>query len=525
MSASHRQHQHILLGGKTMTTTSRRHFLQSVAATSAFLGLGDLAFLSRLRPVSAAEADLDPKLVRLSADIEPTVRLLEDTPRERLLEEVAFRIHKGLSYREVLAALLLAGVRNVQPRPNVGFKFHAVLVVNSAHLASLASPDKERWLPIFWALDYFKDSQAKTKSESGWRMKPVKEEKLPSARQARSMFLDAMDTWDEEQADVAVAALARSAGSDELFEIFCRYGARDFRSIGHKAIYVANAWRTLHCIGWQHAEPVLRSLAYALLYHDGVIPSQNDLPADRPGKRNRELVAQVRPEWLEGKPSAEATTDLLATLRRASGDESCDKVVQLLNHGVAPGSIWDGLFAGATELLMRQPGIVALHAVTTTNALHYAFGASGSDETRRWLLLQNAAFLPLFREAMAGRGAVKDLQIDKLEPLPIASAGSEALGEIFSDLSKDRMMAARKAYAFLDKTKTPGELIDAARLLVFLKGTDSHDYKFSSAVMEDCYSASPAWRNRYLAASLFQLRGSGSRDNELVARTRAALKG
>ena len=61
----------------------------------------------------------------------------------------------------MLAALLLAGVRNVQPRPSVGFKFHAVLVVNSAHLASLASPDEHRWLPIFWALDHFKSSQAR----------------------------------------------------------------------------------------------------------------------------------------------------------------------------------------------------------------------------------------------------------------------------------------------------------------------------------------------------------------------------
>ncbi|MGC4054570.1 MAG: hypothetical protein QM757_36285 [Paludibaculum sp.] len=59
----------------------------------------------------------------------------------------------------MLAALLLAGVRNIQPRP-VGFKFHAVLVVNSAHLASLASPDSDRWLPIFWAIDQFKSSQA-----------------------------------------------------------------------------------------------------------------------------------------------------------------------------------------------------------------------------------------------------------------------------------------------------------------------------------------------------------------------------
>jgi hypothetical protein len=32
---------------------------------------------------------------------------------------------------------LLAGVRNIEPRPSVGFKFHAVLVVNPVHLASL----------------------------------------------------------------------------------------------------------------------------------------------------------------------------------------------------------------------------------------------------------------------------------------------------------------------------------------------------------------------------------------------------
>ena len=67
------------------------------------------------------------------------------------------------------------------------------------------------------------------------------------------------------------------------------------------------------------------------------------------------------------------------------------------------------------------------------------------------------------------------------------------------------------------------ELIDAGRLLVFLKGTDSHDYKFSSAVMEDAMNVSPAWRNHFLAASVFWLKGSGSPDAPLVKRTRAAL--
>ena len=69
----------------------------------------------------------------------------------------------------------------------------------------------------------------------------------------------------------------------------------------------------------------------------------------------------------------------------------------------------------------------------------------------------------------------------------------------------------------------PRTLIDAARRLVFLKGDDAHDYKFSSAVLEDYYSASPTWRDRYLASSLLLLPGSADRDNDLVRRTRAAL--
>ncbi len=64
----------------------------------------------------------------------------------------------------------LAAVRNVQPRPSVGFKFHAVLVVNSAHLASLSARDTDRWRPIFCGVDYFKDSQARDQREGNWTM-------------------------------------------------------------------------------------------------------------------------------------------------------------------------------------------------------------------------------------------------------------------------------------------------------------------------------------------------------------------
>src|SRR5262249_39320556 len=147
-----------------------------------------------------------------------------------LLEEVAARIKRGLSYRELLAALLLAGVRNIQPRP-VGFKFHAVLVVNSAHLASLASPDSDRWLPIFWALDYFKDSQSRDVSEGDWTMGPVNESTVPGAPKARQSFIEAMSDWDEGAADAAVSGLVRAVGEREIFEVFWRFGGRDKREM------------------------------------------------------------------------------------------------------------------------------------------------------------------------------------------------------------------------------------------------------------------------------------------------------
>lgn len=496
----------------------RRRFLKATAASGVLAGIGDLAFLSQLQPVTAAEASLPPDAVRFDAEIEPLVRLLEDTPRDRLLEEVAVRIKRGLTYRELLAALLLAGVRNVQPRP-VGFKFHAVLVVNSAHLASLSSPDSDRWLPIFWALDNFKSSQAQDVKEGDWTMRRADETRVPSATRAKAAFIEAMENWDDAAADLATSALARNAGAQEIFDLFCRIGARDFRDIGHKAIYVANSWRTLQCIGWQHAEPVLRSLTCGLLDRRGdPNPGQSDLPADRPGRRNLELLKEIRSDWRGGTASGEATREMLETVRQGSALDASQKTVELLNRGVAPQSIWDALFDGAGELLMREPGIRSLHAVTSTNALHFAWQQTGNDETRRFLLLQNAAFLPLFRG-----NTEEKTRIDQLEAAPLKSVGTEVIDEIFADISRDRMTAARKVLAFLQQTSDPKPLVDAARRFIFLKGRDSHDYKFSSAVLEDYRHVSPVWRNQFLASSVFSLRGSGGSDNDLVKRTRAAL--
>jgi hypothetical protein len=498
----------------------RRRFLRACGGAAAVLTLPEFDFLDRLPRVSAAEAEVKPSAVRFSDDIEPLVRLLEETPRGRVIEAFADKIRGGTSYQEVLTALLLAGVRNVEPRPSVGFKFHAVLVVNSAHLASLASPDSDRWLPIFWALDYFKSAQARDVREGNWTMAPVDESAVPPPHRARQAFIDAMESWDVEAADAAIAGLARSAGANEVFELMAHYGCRDFRSIGHKAIFVANGFRTLHCIGWRYAEPVLRSLAYALLNHTGEPnPAESDLAADRAVRVTEEVVGQFDAEWNSGRIDQSAALDHLSALRDATPEEAVRATAELIRSGIHPQSVSDALFLSAGEMVMQQPGIVALHSATSTNALQYAYRTAAEDKTRLRLLLQNAAFIPYFRDAMQSRGKVGASRIDELQ---VADSDTD-VDQIFATVGNDRSRAAASAYRFLNETGQAEDMIHAARELVFLKGNDSHDYKYSSAALEDYYAVSEPLRNRYLAAATYLLPGSGDRDNGLVRRVRAAF--
>ncbi len=505
------------------TSFPRRHFIVGSTALSTACVAGAGKWLEALpAPTEISKAES----VVFSADIEPWVKLIEVTEREKLLEKLAFEIRGGrLSFQHFLSSLFLAGIRNVQPRPNVGFKFHAVLVVNSARLASLACSDRERWLPLLWAADAFKASQQRDATEGDWTMPAVSDSKLPAAHLAEQSFRKSMDTWDEEGADAAIAAWSRTASESELFDAMAHYGSRDLRDIGHKAIYVANSFRTLSAMSREHAEPVMRSLAFALLCRSNdPNPSQANLEPDRAIKSNTLRIAKMRKDWLYGKADPKATTELIGLFHKTTSDDAATVVSEMLQSGVSPQSIWDALFVSSSELLMRQPGIVALHAVTTTNALAYSYRRVASPDLRLQLLLQNASFMGMFCQRVMS-GTHRSDKISDFSPAAIDGDNSIALEQVVQSISKDNDQAARSLIALLDRAPNiASEFIDQARKLVFLKGTDSHDYKFSAAIMEDCFNLSPAMRSKYLSMSLFKLNGPSQPDTPLMPRLRACLQ-
>lgn len=505
---------------------TRREFLKSSAGAGLLLASATPPALSALAPEKRSEAQVSPELVRFTPDVEPVVRLIEKTPREKCFDMMVGELRRGLPYRNFLAALFLAGIRDVSPHPP-GFKFHCVFAIHSANQMSLDAVSEDRLLPLFWALDQFKKSQAENEQQGDFHMTELTGP-LPSPEKAAAEFHAAMQAWDEERAGRAVAAFVRSHGADEVIEAFWRYGARDFRSIGHKGIFVANSWRTLQTIGWRHAEPTMRSLVMGLLDVGSSRKSGRGNFDDKDYLANVERAKRVLPRlpasWTGPAHDDGATRDLLDAMRTASIADACERLLAQLASGKTQAQgAWDAVHLAAGELIMRQPKIQGIHAVTSTNALHYAFRTAANPETRLLLLLHGVAWMGRFRDAMK-RDGLGPVKITELPAASVPDDQAQAAGAVLELIGQDTPAAAALAFELARKFPEPEIYAKLARRLIFRKGIDAHHYKYAAAVFEDYGLVSSAWRPHLLATSVYYIRGSRQPDSKVMLRAIDAVK-
>ena len=487
---------------------------------------------------TAATISLSSSLGRTApADVYELLDLLEETPRAQIMERVVARIRSELRYEDLLAALTLATVRNVQPYPDVGFKYHAVMVLQAIHHTTLGVAPADRWLPVLWAVDNFKEEQAEELHASGWTMaaRPSAPIPAPSPERARGALAAALDNWDLKAADAAVVNYADVAEPREVFGLLWHYGARDFRGIGHKAIAVQNAHRILTLLGWQHRDPVLRSTVAALVnFYDDPNPATVALEEEAAWRQNTELRREIPVSWLEGRLDSGASAGMLAVLREGDTLEASRAVVGLLKDGISPASVWHALHAAGAELLMTESGVVPLHAQTSSNSLHYAFRESGDAATQQLMLLQCAAFIPRFRamSPLARRGVAR---LDEVEPLPVetpagiptgdAAAGMDALDDVFSGGRGERPQTIGKALGYLEAGGAVQAIVDRVRHSLAETATNSHHYKFAEAVFENhAWTPRSPWRDRYLAAGFAYFNGPWNRPNTTMLEARELLQ-
>ena len=340
-----------------------------------------------------------------------------------------------------------------------------------------------------------------------------------------------MEAWDEERADRAIVTLVRTRGANEIVAGLWRYGARDYRNIGHKAIFVASFWRTLQTIGWRHAEPALRSLVSGLLGY-GAREEVNAYAYDdqcyAPNLvRARKAAGQLPADWAEQGSDAGAETGILEAIRAGNTDDACEEAVRQLSSGkVHAASVWDSAHLAAGELMMRRPGVFGLHAVTSINALHYAFRAAGDRELRLLILLQAAGWMSQFANFMSQEEEFGSTKItDLAEASEKGASSSEDLrAEILGSLGSEPAVAAQKAYRLGEIDPDLTQFRKAAQSLLFRKAHEVHDFKYTAAIFEDYALVSPQWRPSMLATAVYNLRGTEHPDSEVMLQAKESLR-
>ncbi len=503
-----------------MWTASRRDMLRGFTGA-----LASPLLLSR------ADCQVSPDLVQFRPEIEPLVALFERTPRERCAEMLVGELRRGVSYRQALSALFLAGIRNINPRPP-GFAMHCVFVIHSANLIALEAPADARLLPLFYVLDDFKTSQDRdAKQPAGDYTMRALRGTLPSAGQAPAEFAASMEAWDMERAERAIVALVRSRGAAEVFRLLWRYGARDYRNIGHKAIYVANAYRTLETIGWQHAEPVLRSMVLSLLDFGKEQQVNGYALEDQTYSGNvqrlKESFAKLGADWAAGTSEESATRAMLKTMRTASPGDTCAECSGRLARGATAASMWDAVHLAAAELRMRARGsasIVSIHAVTSANALHYAFLTATDPQLRYLLLLQAAGWMGQFRTFAAARPEnLRAAEITRLEPT--AGADPVPIAEALAEVKTNPDLAAALVMRIAKDPAARPAFLSAALRHTISKADEVHHYKYLAALMEDAPLVSAVWQPRLLAAMVYYMKGPADAESAPIKRAREALRG
>jgi hypothetical protein len=495
--------------------------LQTAAAAGASLGLGEWAGLLPLSPASADEARVTPDLVRFRPDIEPIVRQIEETPRARCPAMMIGLLKKGLPYRNFLAAMFLAKIRE-------GEVEHESAALHAANQLTLDAPVQERLLPAFWALDSFKFHQERGGAGRGREavgLKPLTG-KVPPADQAEKEFHAAMKAGESERAQRAIVALTQTRGAARVLEPVWRYGARDWSFIGHNAIWVASTVRVLETVGWQHAEPMLRVLVASVQAHEPTMLKQGQ-PYAANVERVEKAAGKLPGDWATNESNPAVTKDLLGLIRESKGDEACKLAVTLLVEGKCrAGAVWDAVHLAAGELMLRWRHGDALHENTSANALHYAFRTSALPENRFLLLLQAVGWTRLFWDLAKKKGGLKvTTDVTQLAGAEVGDDPEAAAEEILALCSARPQEAAARSYSFARKWPDAGVLRRAAGRLLPLKANwDPHKIKFPVAIFEDCEQVSPEWRPAMTAAASCSFQGSDWPDSPVVYQVREALR-
>jgi hypothetical protein len=492
-----------------MSLHSRREFLADVGRGMIVASVGSaLATDMGLSSAKAEEvhASLD------FGDLEPLVRLMQETPVEKLLPRLVEQMKSGVELKRLVAAAALANARTFGGEDYVGF--HTMMALAPAFHMSAELPDASRALPVMKVL-YRNTNRIQ---EHGGRksevLHPVDSPTDSEAGATAEALRAAVRSKNAAQAERAYAAIAARSPEDALNAVLMSV---EDRPEVHRVVLPYRAWDLLDLIGKEHAQTLLRQSVHYCLVNGSPGRSAGDPPQLLPRIFDEHHLHDAT---LGGRDVDDPWIERMSqTIFAASPPEAAQAAAAALADGIAPDAVGQAISLAANQIILRDVGRTAHDEVPNKpmGSVHGdSIGVHACDSANAWRNLarvtntQNAfACLILGAYQVAFDRVERGGDFLHWQPLPlpehlrqIKETRPEALLAELDTAVRGNLQAHAAAIAqcYCDLGHASRPAFDL--LLKFAVSEDGalHAEKFYRTSCEEFAANRPAFRGRQLAA-------------------------
>jgi hypothetical protein len=355
----------------------------------AFLGdVGKGMLVASIGPVLASDLGLaaahiaDDEPVRLNfGKLDPLVRLMQETPADKLQPMLVDRLKSGTPLRDLVSAGALANARTLGGHNYDGY--HTFMALSPAWEMAQELPDERRALPILKVL--YRNASVIQRSGAGRyeMLLDVKAAELPEGRAGGDVFRDAAHKGDMAGAESAFVALTQKSLPDAYNDL--QTIVQDEVDV-HRVVLAWRAWAMLDLAGKEQANTFLRqSVHYCVKHEQGYN-----------GHKPTALVRKVLPKLLDqykliGKTLGDRKADdawiekMCQTIYAGDRSQGAEAVAAALAEGFGPESIAEALCLAANRLVLCDGGRPEPVGTKSKYSVHGdSTGVHASDSANAW---------------------------------------------------------------------------------------------------------------------------------------------
>jgi hypothetical protein len=356
---------------------TRREFLTSVGQGMLAVSVGaQLAGDLGLASVRADElADERTESLDFGSQ-EPLVRLMQDTPVERLLPTLVQKLSEGVTLDSLVAAAALANARTFGGDDYVGY--HTLMALAPAWRMAGQLSGPRQALPVLKVLYRNTHRIGEHGGRSSEVLRPIAAAELPAGEPPQNVLREAVRSRDLNRAEQTFAAIA-AHGPHEAFDELL-YTVQDDTQV-HRTVLPYRAWELLSLVGQEHAHTMLRQAVRYCVHEQ---------PRGEPSK----VLARVMEEHklLDRQPQDRAADDawidsLSQTIFSSTPEQAADAGAAALAEGFSPAAVGEALALASNQLVLRDTGRTATQEWPgkLIGSVHGdSVGVHASDSSNAW---------------------------------------------------------------------------------------------------------------------------------------------